>query len=66
MTDITMIPLDRVAYLKALSLGLTTWTDYRTGSVFIQRQFWRNCSPDLKVRILNEMEGLIDDDKQQR
>ena len=67
MIDITTIPLDKLAYLKALSLGLTTWTNYETGEVFIQRHFWRNCAPELKMKVLKEMEGLIDDgNKQQR
>ena len=59
MKDITSIPLSTEAYLKALELNLTTWTDYRTGHIFIQRWFWKNLSSEAKAIAIKEMEGLM-------
>jgi hypothetical protein len=62
MTEITELPLGREAYHKALQLNLTLWNNYKTGEVFIQRWFWRNLPSDQKLHIINELEGLIDND----
>jgi hypothetical protein len=59
MIDLTAIPLSKAAYLKALQLNLITWTDFKTGEIFIQRQFWRMLTPAQKVNVIRHMEGLM-------
>ena len=57
MIEITERPLNRDAYLKALELNLTLWTNYKTGEVFIQRQYWRRLTSEQKASIVRQIDG---------
>ncbi|HEY1247899.1 MAG TPA: hypothetical protein VGE97_02815 [Nitrososphaera sp.] len=57
MIEITERPLSKEDYLKALDNGWTLWTNYRTGEVFIQRQFWRRLTSEQKAIIVRLIDG---------
>jgi hypothetical protein len=62
MIEITERPLNRDAYLKALELNLTLWTNYKTGEVFIQRQYWRRLTSEQKASIVRQIDGDFNSD----